>query len=77
MKTKFLTKLSTVILMFAFGFSMHSQTITGSVTDENGVALPGATVLVEGTTNGVSTDFDGNYSINASSDDTLVFSFIA
>ena len=76
MKTKFLTKLSTFILMFAFGFSMHSQTITGSVTDENGVALPGATVLVEGTTNGVSTDFDGNYSINASSDDTLVFSFI-
>ena len=76
MKTKFLTKLSTFILMFAFGFSMQSQTITGSVTDENGVALPGATVLVEGTTNGVSTDFDGNYSINASSDDTLVFSFI-
>ena len=76
MKTKFLTQLSTFILMFAFGFSMHSQTITGSVTDENGVALPGATVLVEGTTNGVSTDFDGNYSINASSDDTLVFSFI-
>jgi len=38
--------------------------------------LPGATVLVEGTQNGVSTDFDGNYSIDASSGDTLVFSFV-
>ena len=38
--------------------------------------LPGATVLVEGTQNGVSTDFDGNYSINASNGDTLVFSFV-
>ncbi|MBT5596749.1 MAG: SusC/RagA family TonB-linked outer membrane protein, partial [Flavobacteriaceae bacterium] len=55
---------------------MHAQSISGTVTDENGVPLPGATVLVQGTSNGVSTDFDGNYSINASSGDTLVFSFV-
>ena len=63
-------------MVFAFGFSVQAQSISGTVTDDNGVPLPGATVLVEGTQNGVSTDFDGNYSINASSGDTLVFSFV-
>ena len=76
MKTKFLRILSSFLLMFAFGFQVHAQSISGTVTDENGVPLPGATVLVQGTQNGVSTDFDGNYSINASSGDTLVFSFV-
>ena len=76
MKTKFLTILSSFLLMFAFGFSVQAQSINGTVTDDNGVPLPGATVLVEGTQNGVSTDFDGNYSINASNGDTLVFSFV-
>ena len=76
MKTKFLRILSSFLLMFAFGFTVQAQSISGTVTDDNGVPLPGATVLVEGTSNGVSTDFDGNYSINASSGDTLVFSFV-
>jgi TonB-linked SusC/RagA family outer membrane protein len=76
MKTKFITILSSFLLMFAFGFSVQAQSISGTVTDDSGVPLPGATVLVEGTSNGVSTDFDGNYSINASSGDTLVFSFV-
>ena len=76
MKTKFLTHLLSFTLTVVFGFSMHSQSVSGTVTDDNGIALPGATVLVQGTTNGVSTDFDGAYSISASSDDTLVFSFI-
>ena len=76
MKTKFLTHLLLFTLTVVFGFSMHSQSISGTVTDDNGVALPGATVLVQGTTNGVSTDFDGAFTISASSDDTLVFSFI-
>ena len=76
MKTKLFNFLSSFLLVFAFGFSVQAQSISGTVTDENGVPLPGATVLVEGTQNGVSTDFDGNYSINASSGDTLVFSFV-
>ena len=61
MKTKFLRILSSFALMFAFGFTVQAQSISGTVTDEKGVPLPGATVLVEGTQNGVSTDFDGNY----------------
>ena len=68
--------MSSFLLVFAFGFSVQAQSISGTVSDENGVPLPGATVLVEGTQNGVSTDFDGNYSIDASSGDTLVFSFV-
>ncbi len=50
--------------------------ITGTVTDADGAPLPGANVLVKGTTNGTQTDFDGNYTINADSNATLVFSYI-
>ena len=64
------------MLFFALTLSAYAQQISGTVTDENGVPLPGATVLVQGTSNGVSTDFDGNYSISASQGDTLVFSFV-
>jgi len=52
------------------------STITGTVTDSDGTPLPGANVLVKGTTNGTQTDFDGNFTINANSDDTLVFSYL-
>ena len=76
MKTKFLRILSSFLFVFAFGFTVQAQSISGTVTDDNGVPLPGATVLVQGTSNGVSTDFDGNYSINASNGDTLEFSFV-
>ena len=66
-------------IVFAFALLFASitsaQTITGNVSDKNG-PLPGANVLVKGTTNGTQTDFDGNYSINAGSDKTLVFSYI-
>ncbi|OAB78620.1 vWA domain-containing protein [Cochleicola gelatinilyticus] len=57
---------------------LHAQnvTITGIVTDEGGLPLPGANVILKGTTNGTQTDFDGNYSINAAVGQTLVFSYI-
>ncbi|WP_035567078.1 SusC/RagA family TonB-linked outer membrane protein [Hymenobacter sp. IS2118] len=50
--------------------------ITGRITDEKGVGIPGVTVLVKGTTNGTQTDVDGRYSITAPADATLVFSFV-
>src|SRR5690625_166057 len=63
-------------LCFAF-FSLWSSaqeiTIRGTVTDETG-PLPGANVIVKGTTTGTVTDFDGNYEITANPDDVLVFS---
>lgn len=56
------------------------QTITGKVTDgESGDGLPGVSVTVKGTTAGVSTDMDGNYSISVPADNpepVLVFSFL-
>jgi iron complex outermembrane recepter protein len=59
------------------GFCYSQNTITGTVLDsELGTGLPGATVLVKGTSNGVSTDFDGNFTITASSSGVLVVSFI-
>jgi len=76
MKTKFTMICTSFVLFFALTLSAYAQQISGTVTDESGVPLPGATVLVEGTSNGVSTDFDGNYSINASQGDVLVFSYV-
>ena len=52
------------------------STVTGTVIDEAGQPLPGATVLEKGTTNGTQTDFDGNYSLNVADGATLVFSYI-
>ena len=76
MKTKILKICTSFLLFFALTLSAYAQQISGTVSDENGVPLPGATVLVEGTSSGVSTDFDGNYSIDASQGDVLVFSFV-
>jgi TonB-linked SusC/RagA family outer membrane protein len=50
--------------------------ISGIVLDENGEGLPGVNILIKGTTNGVLTDFGGNYQIEAPIGGTLVFSFI-
>ncbi len=56
----------------------QERTITGTVTDEAGLTIPGATVLLQGTTIGTITDIDGNYSIVLTNqkDPVLEFSFI-
>jgi len=56
--------------------SFAQKTVTGVVSDSDGLPLPGATVLVQGTTTGVTTDFDGNFSINVAEGQTLEFSFV-
>ena len=50
--------------------------ISGKVSDDNGDPIPGVNVLIKGSTSGTVTDAFGNYSINAASDDILVFSFV-
>lgn len=55
----------------------QEKTVTGTVTSAvDGTPLPGVNVLVQGTTNGTQTDFDGNYTIDAVEGDVLVFSYI-
>ena len=53
-----------------------AQTVSGTVTDENNQPLPGATVVVQGTNTGTTSDFDGNYQISATQGQTLVFSYV-
>ena len=53
-----------------------AQIRSGQVTDENNLPLPGATVVVQGTSRGTTTDFDGNYQIEAQSGDVLLFSYV-
>ena len=57
-------------------YPMQAQTVTGTVRDKAGESLIGVSVVVEGTTNGTITDFDGQYSIAATEGDVLVFSYI-
>ncbi|OWW25382.1 SusC/RagA family TonB-linked outer membrane protein [Zobellia sp. OII3] len=52
------------------------QTVSGSITDADGQPIPGVSVVEKGTSNGVASDFDGNYSIEVSSGAILVFSSI-
>ncbi|MBJ7880213.1 SusC/RagA family TonB-linked outer membrane protein [Gelidibacter salicanalis] len=76
MKLK-LTSLLTLLLAFVMQITFaQQQAVTGTVTDEIGLPLPGATVIIKGTSAGVSTDFDGKYSIEASTGQTLVFSYV-
>ena len=65
-----------VMFVLVFNFSFAQETINGTVSDKNG-PLPGATILIKGTTNGTQSDFDGNFTLsNVSSGDTLEFSYI-
>ncbi|KJD34828.1 membrane protein [Tamlana nanhaiensis] len=59
-------------------FSLFAQktTITGKITDEAGIPIPGANIVLKGTKTGAVTDFDGLYSINASPADVLVVTYI-
>ncbi|WP_067029254.1 SusC/RagA family TonB-linked outer membrane protein [Allomuricauda sp. CP2A] len=76
MRTK-LNGLLTLLLAFVVHVSFaQDKTITGTVTDSDGLPLPGVNIVVEGTTNGTQTDFDGNYSISASQGQTLQFTYI-
>ncbi|WP_372755468.1 SusC/RagA family TonB-linked outer membrane protein [Mariniflexile sp.] len=76
MKTKF-SGILTLLLAFVVQLTFaQEKTISGTVSDGSGLPLPGATVLVKGTSSGTSTDFDGKFSIQAKQGATLVVSFV-
>lgn len=66
-------------LLMLFGMTTalsQEKTVSGTVSDDNGLPLPGATVVIKGTAIGVATDFDGVYSIVVNQGATLVFSYV-
>ena len=64
--------------IFLLSLMIHGQEkkITGTVSDQSNIPLPGASVIVKGSTSGTQTDFDGMYTINAKTGDILVFSYV-
>ncbi len=70
--------LLSMVFVFVMGLNAWAQrTVSGKVTDDNGEGLPGVNVVIKGTTTGVTTDLDGNYSISVPDDNTtLVFSSV-
>jgi len=69
------TFLCLFLLSASFVFSQQ-RNVSGSVTDDQGVPLPGATVIVQETNSGTTTDFDGNYTISAEDGQTLIISYV-
>ena len=73
---KLLPLLGLALFFYSVSFAQE-KTITGKVTDsQTGDPVPGANIVVKGTTNGTVSDLEGSYSLNVSSEGTLVFSFV-
>ena len=70
-----LLKKPLLIIMLLVGSITYGQSIKGVVSDADG-SLPGVSITIQGTTTGVQTDFDGNYTINAKQGDVLVYNYL-
>ncbi|MGY5848160.1 SusC/RagA family TonB-linked outer membrane protein [Salegentibacter sp. HM20] len=67
----------TLLLLFVIPMAFAQQKpISGTVTDTQGMPLPGVNVIVQNTNRGVQTDFDGNFNISAAEGEVLVFSYV-
>ncbi|MCX2681633.1 SusC/RagA family TonB-linked outer membrane protein [Galbibacter sp. EGI 63066] len=78
MRKKILPILVFAFLLLSQGLLAQDQTVTGTITDaDDGMPLPGVSVVVQGTNTGTSSDFDGNYTLNnVPQDAVLVFTII-
>ncbi|PIB28209.1 SusC/RagA family TonB-linked outer membrane protein [Maribacter sp. 4G9] len=76
MRTKLNGLLTLLLALIVHITYAQEKTVSGTVTDQDGLPLPGVNIVVQGTTTGTQTDFDGNYSILASQGQTLVFTYI-
>jgi TonB-linked SusC/RagA family outer membrane protein len=71
------TPILTLILFLCFSLiGMAQGQVTGKVTDKANLPLPGANIIIKGTSTGTQTDFDGNFSIETVSGDVLVVSYL-
>ncbi len=75
MVKKIVLSFTLILMAFASAFAQNKQ-VTGTVTGVDGAPIVGATVVVDGTTLGTSTDLQGRYTLSAPTNGTLVFSFI-
>lgn len=76
MRTKF-SGFLTLLLVLAVQISFaQTKTVTGNVTGEDGLPIPGVNVIEKETSNGTQTDFDGNYTIDVETGKVLVFSYL-
>ncbi|GAB7086472.1 vWA domain-containing protein [Marinifilum fragile] len=69
-------KLLLGLLGILISTSLSAKTISGIVTDESNLAIPGVSIVIKGTTNGTSTNFDGQYTIEVEKGDILIYSFV-
>ena len=76
MKLKFNGFLVLFLVLVAQLTFAQERAVSGTVSDNAGMPLPGVSVLVKGTKSGTQTDFDGKFSIKASTSQVLVFSYI-
>lgn len=74
MKLKPYLTLLSVLLCMAVGFAQTN--VAGSITGEDGAPIPGATIIVQGTNNGTTSDFDGNFSIVVAQNQNLEISYV-
>jgi TonB-linked SusC/RagA family outer membrane protein len=67
-----------VILMLIYCTISFAQekTVSGTITEDSGIPLPGVNVMIKGTSSGAQSDFDGNYSLQVETGQTLVFSYL-
>ena len=64
------------VCLLSMNLYSQENLVEGKVTDENGMPMLGVTIQIKGTSSGTTTNFDGEYSINAESGSTLVFSYL-
>lgn len=63
-------------MLFISSLSYAQKTVSGTVTDPDGLPLPGATVSIKGTEKGTATNFDGEYSLDVNKGDFLIFKYV-
>ena len=76
MKLKFNGFLVLLIVLIAQITFAQERAVSGIVSDNAGMPLPGVSVLVKGTKSGTQTDFDGKFTIRATPNQVLIFSYI-
>jgi TonB-linked SusC/RagA family outer membrane protein len=76
MNSKLTNYLALLLVLIAQVSFAQGRSVSGTVTDNSGMPLPGVSILVKGTSEGTQSDFDGKFSINVTPTQTLVFSYV-